>query len=49
LKDAAEVKPYLDRAPKYQTLYARVVGLFGEITEKALENEQAGEGSDAPS
>ena len=47
LKDAAEVKPYVDRAPEYQALYARVVGLYGEITEKALENEQAGEGSGA--
>lgn len=46
LKDAAEVKPYVDRAPKYQALYTRVVGLYGEITEKALENEQAGEGHD---
>ena len=49
LKDAAEVKTYVDRAPKYQTLYTRVVGLYGEITRKALENEQAGEGSDATS
>jgi len=48
LKDAAEVKPYVDRAPKYQALYTRVVGLYGEITEKALKNEQAGEGSGAP-
>jgi hypothetical protein len=45
LKDAKEVKPYVDRAPRYQTLYTRVVGLYGEITEKALENEQAGEGA----
>ena len=48
LKDAAEVKPYVDKAPEYQALYARVVGLYGEITERALENEQAGEGSGAP-
>jgi hypothetical protein len=47
LKDAKEVKPYVDRAPEYQTLYTRVVGLYGEITKKALENEQAGEGSGA--
>ena len=47
LKDAAEVKRYVDRAPKYQGLYARVVGLYEEITKKALENEQAGEGPDA--
>lgn len=48
LKDAAKVKPYVDRAPKYQALYARVVGLYGDITQKALENEQAGVGSGAP-
>lgn len=48
LKDAAEVKPYVDRAPEYQTLYARVVGLYAEITNKALENEQAEKESGAP-
>jgi hypothetical protein len=42
LKDAAQVKPYVDRAPEYQGLYTRVVGLYEEITKKALENEQAG-------
>jgi hypothetical protein len=47
LKDAAEVKPYVDKAPRYQGLYTRVVGLYEEITKKALENEQAGGGSDA--
>jgi len=47
LKDAQEVKRHVDRAPQYQALYTRVVGLYGEITERALANEQAGEGSGA--
>ena len=47
LKDAEEIKPHVDRAPEYQTLYTRVVGLYGEITKKGLENEQAEQGSGA--
>ena len=47
LKDAAEVKRYVDRAPKYQGLYTRVVGLYEEITKKALENELAEKAPDA--
>ena len=43
LKDAEEIKPYVDRRPDYQTLYTRAIGLYGEITKKGLENEQAGE------
>jgi hypothetical protein len=42
LKDAEAIKPHVDRRPDYQTLYARAIGLYGEITKKALENEQAG-------
>ena len=42
MNDAEEIKPYVDRRPKYQTLYTRAVGLYGEITKKGLENEQAG-------
>jgi hypothetical protein len=42
LKDAEEIKPYVDRRPEYQTLYTRAIGLYGEITKKGLENEQAG-------
>jgi hypothetical protein len=44
LKDAQEVKRYVDRAPEYQAIYTRALDLYGEITKKALENEQAGEG-----
>jgi hypothetical protein len=42
MKDAEEIKPYVDRRPEYQTLYTRAIGLYGEITKKGLENEQAG-------
>jgi hypothetical protein len=40
LRDSEEIKRYVDQRPDLQSLYARVVGLYGEITEKALENEQ---------
>ena len=39
--DSRQVKPFLDRYPQYQELAARVVHLYQEITDKALENEQA--------
>lgn len=42
MNDAGQIKPYVDRRPEYQTLYARAVGLYGEITKKGMENEQAG-------
>ena len=42
MKDAEEIKPYVDRRPEYQTLYTRAIGLYREITKKGLENEQAG-------
>ena len=48
LKDAEEVKRHVDRAPKYQGLYTRVIGLYGEITKKGLENELDEKGSGAP-
>lgn len=48
LKDAAEVRRLVDKAPEYQGLYTRVVGLYEEITKKALENEQAETGPDGP-
>ena len=47
LKDAEAIKPYVDRRPDYQTLYTRAIGLYGEITKKGLENEQAGKGPGA--
>ncbi len=40
MKDAGEVKRYVDKKPDLQTLYTRGVSLYREITEKALENER---------
>ena len=45
MKDAADVKRYVDKRPEFQTLYTRAVSLYGEITRKALENEQGGTSS----
>jgi hypothetical protein len=45
LKDTQETKCYADRHPDLQSVYARVVGLYEDITKKALENEQRGEES----
>lgn len=39
--DASQVKPLVDRHPEYQTLVARLVDLYKDITDKALENEKA--------
>ena len=36
----AQLKPMLDTHPEWQDLAARMLGLYGEITAKALENEQ---------
>lgn len=47
LKDAAEVKPFVDRAPEYQGIYTRVVSLYEAITKKGLENELAEKGPGA--
>jgi hypothetical protein len=38
--NAAQLKPLLDAHPEWQELAARMLGLYKEITEKALENEQ---------
>jgi len=40
MKDAADIKRYVDRRSDFQSLYTRAVSLYGEITKKALENEQ---------
>jgi hypothetical protein len=37
---SAQLKPMLDSHPEWQDLAARMIGLYGEITAKALENEQ---------
>ena len=41
-EDAGRVKPIIDRNPEYQALVARVLTLFTEISNKALENENRG-------
>ena len=38
---SAQLKPLLDAHPEWQELAARMAGLYGEITARALENEQA--------
>ncbi len=41
IKDANTTKPLLDRHPEWQPLAAKVFVLYKEITEKALENQNA--------
>ncbi|NJN47585.1 MAG: hypothetical protein HC808_15140 [Candidatus Competibacteraceae bacterium] len=38
--DANRVRSLIDRNPEYHDLAARVLGLYAEITSKALENEK---------
>jgi hypothetical protein len=40
MTDTEEIKRYVDQRPDFQALYTRAVGLYHEITKKALENEQ---------
>ncbi|NEV64588.1 hypothetical protein [Thiorhodococcus minor] len=40
LADAEQVKRLVDRRPDLQGLYTRVIGLYQDITQKALENER---------
>jgi len=40
LAGSAQLKPMLDTHPEWQDLAARMIGLYGEIIAKALENEQ---------
>jgi hypothetical protein len=39
-QDAQQLKPLLDKHPESQTLAARAVALYKEITDKALANEK---------
>jgi hypothetical protein len=41
LADADDIKRYVDQRPDLQNLYTRAIGLYQEITQKALENEQS--------
>lgn len=38
--DANQVKPFVDRHPEYQELASKMIGLYKEITDKALDNEK---------
>lgn len=40
MRDAEQIKRFVDKRPDLQSLYTRAVGLYQEITRKALENEQ---------
>ncbi|MBK1724024.1 hypothetical protein [Thiocystis violacea] len=40
MEDAEHIKRLVDKRPEFESLYARAVHLYKEITDKALENEQ---------
>ena len=40
-KDAQSIRPLVERHPEWQDLAAKMMGLYKEITDKALENEKA--------
>jgi hypothetical protein len=39
--DSAQIKPFLDKHPEWQDLAGRMMQLYNDITNKALENQQA--------
>ena len=39
-EDAGSVRKLVAKHPEYEPLVARLIGLYGEITRKGLENEQ---------
>jgi hypothetical protein len=41
-QDAQKVGGLIERHPEWQTLATRMISLYKEITDKALQNEQAG-------
>ncbi len=42
LTNANEITPLIARHPEYEGLAAQVIGLYKEITDQALKNEQNG-------
>lgn len=46
IADAQQALDLVDNYPEYQELYARVAGLYEDITSKALENEQGAKSTD---
>jgi len=45
VQDARKLQPILDRNPRAKDVAGRMLQLYREITQKALENEQAGKGA----
>jgi len=43
-QDAQKISGMLEKYPEWQTLAARMISLYNEITTKALENEQESKG-----
>lgn len=43
IKGVNDTRALVDRHPEYQELVARMVSLYGEITEMAVANEEKGE------
>jgi len=41
MKDAKKAMPLIDRHPEYQLLATKLIGLYNEITEKALQLEKS--------
>jgi uncharacterized membrane protein YfbV (UPF0208 family) len=41
MKDAKKAIPFIDKHPEYQLLATKLVALYNEITEKALELEKS--------
>lgn len=41
-EDAGKIESLLDRHPEWQSLAAKVAGLYAEIMDKAMENENKG-------
>jgi len=39
-EDIQKVRPLVDRHPEWQSVAAKVLGLYNEITARALENEK---------
>ncbi len=40
--DSQEIQPLIERHPEHQKIAAKMMGLYREITEKALANERSG-------
>jgi len=43
-RDAGQIAPFVQAHPEWQDLTGRILHLYKEITDKALENEKQGKG-----